>query len=530
MDFKIPFEIGKFYMVDMFFVAMYEKFSFLRDVIPHAKFSLKRTGLLPTSAADDTIVSKCVSQALDENAEFKGFCKLSKDKFIERLSERAITFGSETKRSFRKRAISLQLQQSPFNVPRGIFKKASQQLRRDLLIDQANLKPCGFEEAASVIKTGASSGFWWFTKKRKVLVDIFQAANFLSLSLNKLKSVLIYPSYVAYRVQQRLSGVKLRLIYVYPGVITLFEQMFLKPAIEYFQKNKNIQPYVVGSTGSDLVARWSNWQRRSRVVSIDWSSFDQKANVYLIKEAFSIIKQMFKMNSAQSFLFDLISFYFMFTPIYTTNPSDNSEGIVFKCRGVPSGSSFTNLVDTIVNLLAVYSYLIYKKYELDKDFIASLGDDIVIATNCPIDLTDMATVMQDWFDMEISSEKSEIFEKGQPVYFLGAKFDFNGRYIEPELALYQCSTTTSDLFVKCETSQDHFRRIRDKLASVCFKYSDGFRIYDILIFYVRKYLGVYDISDDFYTEIFSRATVPGELFMKTSKEKSTMRVSGWLIQ
>jgi hypothetical protein len=483
------------------------------------------------SSSLDKIVAVSTGRAIDNNSIFKGFCKISSKKFYAKLSSRTNAFNYIERTKLKSTAAQSQLTSFTETISAKTLDKASKLVSKHLGLDRKRFKPAKFDEAVASLKLQKSSGWPWLAKKESVLEEIIEWTKYyLDPEKWNPTQLLKFPTYIAYRVQQRPSAVKLRLIYVYSAVIVIMEQLFLVPLIKYFLNNKE-QPYVIGNVGSDLVRKWNRWQSRNRCVSIDWSGFDWSASRLLMMRSFSIIKESFILDTFSSSVFDFVSYYFINTPIITNRYDNSPLEVVTKRRGVPSGSSFTNLIGSIVNLLALYCYLIEMGYEINPDLISVLGDDSVLATNANFSLEHFSTWALEKFGMTVSTEKSEIFSKGQPVYFLGALLDSNGRYCNPELLLYQISTTTSDLFLKCNNSLEHADRIWDKMCSVCFKYSDGYKVFESVWPYVEDYLGVNYFKSS-YTEIYSRATVPGsdDPEIGSVKDYWKMRTLGWFFQ
>jgi len=121
--------------------------------------------------------------------------------------------------------------------------------------------------------------------------------------------------------------------------------MFYAALLEYQKK----QDYRASLLGPDEVGRRTvglviKAQSESRtLVSIDFTSYDKFVNSYLQKKAFEYIKQLFQ--SKYSVNIDYIADRFNMIGIITP------DGVFNGPHGVPSGSTFTNEVDSIVQML-----------------------------------------------------------------------------------------------------------------------------------------------------------------------------------
>lgn len=105
--------------------------------------------------------------------------------------------------------------------------------------------------------------------------------------------------------------------------------------------------------------------------------------------------------------------YFVETPIRTC------KGERFLVTGgIPSGSCWTNLIDSIINIL-VTRFIVYQttgSLPLDEIF---LGDDGVFVIGSAVNLEDMAKVAKQYFGMELNVAKSYITTRVDNVHFLG---------------------------------------------------------------------------------------------------------------
>lgn len=158
---------------------------------------------------------------------------------------------------------------------------------------------------------------------------------------------------------------KTRPIWMYPLAVKLIEASFQQPLeealIATYPHISWQRSEVIGETISKLFKR-----RRGYILGMDYSRYDSTVHGSLIRVIFEEIGSIF----GRERLFAWIARYFTESPILI--PIGGGElHLKSRSRGVPSGSPFTSLVDSVANL--VYSGLIGNDY---KDAIV-LGDDKV---------------------------------------------------------------------------------------------------------------------------------------------------------
>lgn len=178
------------------------------------------------------------------------------------------------------------------------------------------------------------------------------------------------PPCVAYhRVQHGDKGPKTRLVWGYPLSMTLLEARFARPLIDNFLKVRS--PMAFGLRKHELWARMIPLTRREVLLAMDYSRFDASIHPNLILMAFSVLGTWFTAEQKKEYRWDKIVHYFIHTPILM------SDGYVYrKHQGVPSGSYFTQLVDSIVNYFAVQ--YISARLHLGLEALV-LGDDSLVA-------------------------------------------------------------------------------------------------------------------------------------------------------
>lgn len=96
-----------------------------------------------------------------------------------------------------------------------------------------------------------------------------------------------------------------------------------------------------------------------------------------------------------------------------------------KSGGVPSGSMYTNILDSIINCITT-RYIIYDTTGKLPDAEMYLGDDGVLAIDAPVNMNDMAEVGQRKFGMEINVKKSSVTTSTKNIHFQGY-FNLDGR-------------------------------------------------------------------------------------------------------
>lgn len=183
-----------------------------------------------------------------------------------------------------------------------------------------------------------------------------------------------------HRVQhgRERQGPKTRLVWGYPLSMTLLEAQYARPLIDWFLAERT--PMAFGLHRHELAARLVRIENSSLRYCLDFSSYDASLHPSLISFAFQVLKTHFRMVDDKAW--ESIVHYFIHTRIILP------DGMVYqKHQGVPSGSYFTQLVDSICNFLILQ----YVSFRLDgqpiqQDKVLVLGDDSIfgMATYHPL--------------------------------------------------------------------------------------------------------------------------------------------------
>lgn len=219
---------------------------------------------------------------------------------------------------------------------------------------------------------------------------------------------------------------KTRLVWGYPYAMTALEGIFARPLIDHFKKVPGQMAFGMstGELGSRLrvASRHNEW-----AYSTDVSSYDSSIPASLIAEAFKILKTWFKLSQVEptsqvsySVIWDQIVNYFIHTPIVMPN------GNVYKGKkhGVPSGSYFTQMIDSIVNVIVVGAISHHFNLYVSKEDIFVLGDDILFWSDRNVALSHIADYATQRFGMKFNESKSSKFHWNETIHYLGR--DWNG--------------------------------------------------------------------------------------------------------
>nr|QIJ70079.1 RNA-dependent RNA polymerase [Benes partiti-like virus] len=214
---------------------------------------------------------------------------------------------------------------------------------------------------------------------------------------------------------------KTRLVWGYPYAMTALEGLFARPLIERLKQGDTPMAFGMstGVLGSKLrvAGRHKEW-----AYSTDVSSFDSSIGQQLIKCAFNILSTWFNLNeiettSGQSYkiIWKMIVNYFIHTPIVMP------DGNIYKGKqhGVPSGSYFTQIIDSVVNVILVGAISSRFSLHVDKSDIFVLGDDILFWSNRNVNLEHVAKYASSVFAMTFNAEKSSKYRYNEQIHYLG---------------------------------------------------------------------------------------------------------------
>lgn len=190
-------------------------------------------------------------------------------------------------------------------------------------------------------------------------------------------------------------------------------------------------PWYAGGKNDIRIQYFMNkWKRRFNFwLSIDFSKFDQSISDWMIRDAFDVVRAAYKQDTLfDEDLFKIVREDFINKVIVL------SENELYQSKkGVPSGSMFTQLIDSIVNRIMIDTYLL--SIGVDNYEMMIMGDDNIIFTNVELDRDELASYLKKNFGIQVNTEKctNGSFRKGQDPEFLSRKWTDHGVYRTPEL-------------------------------------------------------------------------------------------------
>lgn len=253
------------------------------------------------------------------NAVLMGIERNQRDKVGSRSI--ALPWSSRKSGVYENFKIRKQINQTLFYLPDN---KSSKSCLTPITLDKAILK----------LKNNTNSGLPFFTKKGIIKHQLLQEFDTL---LGRKDPCLCFT-----RTQE---GNKTRTVWGFPVADSLNEMRYYPPLLE-FQKKLPWRTALKGSVEVDKritsIIIDAIFRKRT-LISVDFSAYDASVHPKLQQHAFNYIKYLFQ--NKYSLELDYINE--RFTNINMVTP----DGILSGEHGVPSGSVFTNEIDSIVQFL-----------------------------------------------------------------------------------------------------------------------------------------------------------------------------------
>jgi len=193
------------------------------------------------------------------------------------------------------------------------------------------LVPISIQDAVNELKLKTAASLPFMQKKGKVIKEVL--ANFDSL-LKRKDPCCLYTRTTEMK--------KTRNVWGYPIADTIFEMMFYIPLLNFQKQQWNRAALVSPDVTAQRITQLILYAMSHDMVlySVDFAAFDASIKYQYIIKAFDYIKSLFASDFASYLAYVCERMY----TIGIVTPS----GIYVGKHGVPSGSTFTNEVDSIV--------------------------------------------------------------------------------------------------------------------------------------------------------------------------------------
>lgn len=227
---------------------------------------------------------------------------------------------------------------------------------------------------------------------------------------------------------------KTRLVWGYPLEMTIIEATVARPIINMFKGRDHLMTF--GRTSHEVGMRLRHSCATTKFhTSIDYSQFDASIPPFMIRHAFSALKTWFRASDVVigdktvDDVFNVIESYFIHTPIVMPSEHRYPTLVLGKNGGVPSGSYFTQIVDSFVNAALIFSVADRFKITILDENLYVLGDDCLFFTNQEIGLDKIGNFVAT-FGFKCNPAKGSAGLVNQSIEYLGRKWK-NGFPLRP---------------------------------------------------------------------------------------------------
>lgn len=223
------------------------------------------------------------------------------------------------------------------------------------------------------------------------------------------------------RVQPGDSGPKTRLVWMAPLPTTIVGTRYSKRLMESLSRQR---PFVWGLHGSERAAIISEMESRFRYVySLDFSKFDSTVPAHMIDDAFRVARTHLDLDEKEDGVWRKYVNDFIHSRIIAP------DGMIYqKHKGVPSGSAFTSIIDSIVNLILIsYMWQRLTGHELPHDRVLVMGDDVVVASNARLTKSQLESAAAE-LGFALSVAKTTIVDTSDDTQEYNKRTHFLGYY------------------------------------------------------------------------------------------------------
>jgi len=290
----------------------------------------------------------------------------------------------------------------------------------------------GLADYLAEFNWNANAGFPTFMKRKDLYLQTVAWIRSLIAGLfNYLSEAL--PTIMFRRTQFRNTELKVRLVFGAPHLVTVLETLFFLPLKRFlFYKTSG---YVTGVVQKDISRKISSARARFKHC-YDFKAFDLTLPHFVVRIVFEILFNILDLRDGSYIgkLFRYCENWFIesgvYLPIYGLTP---------RARGVPSGSTFTNMVGSLSTLL-IFHYVMCTLGKSPSEYeLLVHGDDVVLLSDCRLEDEIVRKTVSRAFDMLIKETTGLVFPPGvDECHFLGSHWKDGKPYRHVDDMLLSC--------------------------------------------------------------------------------------------
>lgn len=215
---------------------------------------------------------------------------------------------------------------------------------------------------------------------------------------------------------------KTRLVSMIDLMVIIAELRFAAPLQKVMASRRD---YAGGKDPKAISTIIANYRiQYGRFLSLDYSAFDQSISDWLIYDAFEILRAAF--DDPDDDLLRVIVSDFIHKNFVM------ADGVYYAHKGVPSGSMFTQIIDSIVNVLMVRTYI--HAMNIKGDMIV-MGDDNLMYLSEDVSVEHIASYITKNFGVKVNAEKTSFGSSANDPEFLSRVWTNVGQRREPHVVI-----------------------------------------------------------------------------------------------
>jgi hypothetical protein len=340
------------------------KYSFLDelDIKPSVKFKLSRS-LDRVVAGSENVIEHPMVKRLGTDVILSKWDKIFNEN-IDKFTDDFVNLEKANRSKIGPRSRSIPWSERKHSVDLSFSPEQKTRLSSSVLFEvdslPPRLRPISVTAALKCLKNSTSSGLPFLDKKGLVKDQLINNLEYYKRRFD--------PCVLITRTQELW---KTRDVWSYPILDVLLEMRYFNP----FLALERTFPWRAALFGPETVDNKINElidyaiKNNLDIMALDFPTYDATVRRKLQKPAFKYISSAFQMLYRQAL--EAIGYRFATIPLVTPDGVRTGE------HGVPSGSAFTNTVDSAVQ------HLISKHYGADDNYKQIQGDDGVYAVKHP---------------------------------------------------------------------------------------------------------------------------------------------------